>query len=179
MAGGGRKPRESEEKLGMFVAGAQQRGSRPEGVAGVLHCSNSVGIALLGGDVGLNSADGEGPGQFPVQGCKEYHRETTALKEGQELDIPAAGGGNERGGNGGDTDINSPEAEYGRTIYYDAADSGPMRAGHPADRRAGVSAVVRTDGDRSEGSARKGGGISGGNIVGVRGQAGRGRGRRR
>ena len=76
-------------------------------------------------------------------------------KEGKELGIPTAGGGTEEGGNGGDTDINYPEAEYGRAIYCNAADSGPMRAGHPAARRTGISAVVGAGGDRPGGSALK------------------------
>ena len=121
--------------------------------------------------MGIDAADGEGPGQFPVQGRKEDHGETTAAKEGLELDIPAAGGNNKGGGNGGDTDFNYPEAEYGHTIYCDAADSGTMQAGHPAAGSVGVSEVVGKDGDRPEVSARKGGGSSGGNGVGVRGQA--------
>ena len=130
--------------------------------------------------MGINAADGEGPGQFLVQGCKEDHGETTTAKEGRELDIPAAGGDNEGGGNGGDTDFNSPEAEYSCAIYCDTADHGPMRSGHPEARRAGVSEVVGIDGDIPEGSARKGGGSSGGNgvRVRVRGRAGRGCGRR-
>ena len=101
------------------------------------------------------------------------------MKEGPDLDIPAAGGDNEGGKNGGYKDINSLESEYSCAIHCDAADSGPMRAGHPEARRAGVSAVVGTGRDRPEGSARKGGGSSSGNGTGVRGQAGRSRGRRR
>ena len=143
--------------MGKFFTGAQQGGSRPEGVASVLHRSDSGCLALWVGDVGINAADGEGPGQFPVQDREEDHGETTAAKEGRELDIPAEGGNNKGYRNGGDTDLNSPEAEYRRAIHCDAVDSGPMRAGHPLDRRAGVLAVVGTDGDRPEGSARKGG----------------------
>ena len=78
--------------MGTFVTGARQGGSRPEGVVGVLHRSDSGGLALWVGDVGINAADGEGPGQFPVQGRKEYHGETTVAKEGREMDIPANGG---------------------------------------------------------------------------------------
>ena len=144
--------------MGTFVTGARQGGSRPEGVAVVLHRSDSGGLALWVGDVGLNDVDGEGPGQFPVQGHEEDHGEKTAAKEGQELDITAEGDRN-----GGNTYINSPEAENGRAIHCDAADSGPIQAGHPAARRVGVSAVVGTDGDRPGGSARKGGGSSGRN----------------
>ena len=52
------------------------------------------------------------------------------------------------------------EGEYGRSIYCDATNSGPMRAVHPAARSAGVSEVVGAGGDRSGGSAETGGGIS-------------------
>ena len=132
-----------------------------------------------GGDVGHNADDGEGPRQFPVQGREEDNRKTTSVKEGRDMDIPTAGGGSEGGRNGGDTDINYPEAEYGQAIYCNAADSGPMRAGHPAARHAGVSAVLGTDGYRPRGSARKGVIIKGGSGAGVRGRDGWGSGRRR
>ena len=129
--------------------------------------------------MGLNAADGEGPGNFSVQGREEYHGETTAAKEERELGITTASGGTEGGRYGGDTDINYPEAEYGRAIYCEAADSGPMRAGHLAARRAGVLAVVGADGDRPGRSAKTGGGISSGIGDGFRGGFGRGCWRRR
>ena len=81
--------------------------------------------------MGINVADGEGPVKFPVQGREEYHGETAAAKEVRELDIPAVGGNNEGDGNGGDKDINSPEAEYGCAIHCDAADSGPVQKRPP------------------------------------------------
>ena len=169
--------------MGSSVKGARQGGSRPKGVAGVLHCSKPGSLALWVRDVGVNGAYGEGPGQFSVQGRKEDHGETAVATEGRELDIPAVGGSNEGYGNGGEKDINSPEAEYGRAIYCNAADSGPVQKGHPAARRAGVLAVVGTDGDIPEGSAREGGGSSDRNGnrrgFGVRGRSGRGRGRKR
>ena len=152
--------------MGTFVTGARQEGSRPESVAGVLHHSDSGGLALWVGDVGLNATDVEAPRKSPVQGCKEDHGETTAAKEGWELDIPTDGRNNEGDGNGGDTDLNYLEEEYGRAIHCDADNSGPMRAGHPAARRLGVLAVVGTDRDISEGSVREGGGSSGRNVNG-------------
>ena len=54
-----------------------------------------------------------------------------------------------------------------------------MRAGHPAARTAGVSAVMGEGGDRPVGSAETGGGISNKIGDGVRGRFLRGRGRRR
>ena len=64
------------------VMGDQQGGSRPEVVAGVLHRSDSGGLALWVRDVGVNVADGEGTGQFPVQDCKEDHGKIAAVQEG-------------------------------------------------------------------------------------------------
>ena len=138
--------------------------------------------------MGPNSSDVEGPGQFPVQGREEDHWEETTEKEGRELGLPTAGGGTVGGGNGGDTDVYYTEAEYGRTIYCDANNSGPMRAGHPATRSAGVSEVVGAGRDRPGGRAEICGIISDkigeGYGDGVRGggigwEADQGRGRRR
>ena len=140
--------------MGASIKGAQQGGSRPKGVAGILHCSDPGGLALWVGDVGVNGADGEGPGKFPVQVSEEDPRETAVAKEGRDMDVPAVGRNNEGDRIGGDKDINSPEAECGRAIHCGAADSGPVRKGHPSARRAGVAAVVGTDWDIPEGSTR-------------------------
>ena len=72
---------------------------------------------------------------FSLQGRDEDHWEATAAKEIRDLGIPTAVGGKEGSGNGGDTDIHHTEAEYGRGIYCDATDYGPMRAGHPVSWR--------------------------------------------
>ena len=80
--------------MGTFVTGARQGGSRPKGVAGILHCSDPGGLVIWVGDVGTNVADREGPGQFLVQGREEDHGETVAAKEGRDLDIPTVGGNN-------------------------------------------------------------------------------------
>ena len=96
--------------MGASVKDARQRGSRPKGVVGVLHHSDPGGIALLVGDVGVNGADGEGSGQFPVQGFEEYQMETAAEKEEWDMDLPSVGGSNKGDRNGGDKNINSPEA---------------------------------------------------------------------
>ena len=125
--------------------------------------------------MGPNSADGEGPEHFPVQGREEDHWEATAAKEGRELGLPTAGGGAEGGGNGGDTDVYYTDAEYGHTIYCDTADYGPMRAGHLASRSAVVSEVLGAGGNRPVGSAETCGGVSDEIGDGVRGgEIGRG-----
>ena len=70
--------------------------------------------------------------------------------------------------------IHYTEAEYGRAIYCDATDYGPMRAGQSAARSAGVSAVVRSGRDRPGGSAETGVGIDDEIGDGFRGGVGRG-----
>ena len=60
--------------------------------------------------MGVDGADGEVPGQFPFQSFEEDHGEAAVTKEVQELGIPAVGGSNEGDGDGGDTNINYPEA---------------------------------------------------------------------
>ena len=135
--------------------GAGPGGSGPEGVVELLYSGCPGGPPHWGRDVGPHPEDGEGPGQFSVQGREEDHWEATTTKEGRELGIPTAGGGKEGSGNGGDTYIHHTEAEYGRRIYCDATDSGPMRAGHPAARSAGVLEVVGAFQDRPGGGAKR------------------------
>ena len=114
---------------------------------GVLHRRDTGCFALWVGDIGADGEDGEGFGHFLVQSCAEYHGEATAAREGRDLVLPFVGGRNEGDRDGSDTDINPPEAEYGRAIYCDAADYGPVQKGHPASRRTGSSAVVVTNRD--------------------------------
>ena len=100
--------------------------------------------------MGSDEEDGKIPGQFSVLGRVEAHREASAAREGQDgqdLVLPFVGGSNEGARDRPDTDINPSEAEYGRTIYCDAADSEPVRKSHQAAGRAGSPVVVGTDGD--------------------------------
>ena len=127
-------------------------GSRPEGVEDLLYSGRPGGPTLWEGDMGPHSKDGEGPGQISVQGREEDHWEAPAAKERRDMGIPTSGRGTEGSGNGGDTDVHNTEAEYGCTIYCDATDYGPMRAGVSATRSAGVLAVA------GEGRNRPGGG---------------------
>ena len=101
-------------------------GSILEGVEDLLYSVRPGSPTLWGGDLVPPSKDGKGPGEFSVQGREEDHWEATTAKERRDLGIPTAGGGKEGSRDGGDTDIHHTEAEYGRTIYCDTADSGPM-----------------------------------------------------
>ena len=124
-----------------------QGGRRPQGVTDILHRHDIGCFALWVRNMGTASEDGKVPGHFSVQGRAEDHVEAAASWEGQELVLPFVGGSDEGGRDCSDTDVNPPEAEYGRAIYCDAADSGPVRKGHPAARRAGSPAVMGTHRD--------------------------------
>ena len=79
--------------------------------------------------MGSDEEDGIDPGQFSVQGRAEAHGEAAAAREGRErryLVLPFVDRSNEGGRDRPETDVNPPEAEYGRAIYCDAADSGPV-----------------------------------------------------
>ena len=100
--------------------------------------------------MGSDEEDGKGPGQFSVQGRAEVLGEAAAAREGRDgrdLVLTFIVGRNEGGRDRPDTDVNPPEVEYGRAIYCDAADSGPVQKGHQAAGRSGSPAVVGTDRD--------------------------------
>ena len=61
--------------------------------------------------------------------------------------LPVPGGGDEGGGDRADSDVNPSEAEHGRAIYCDAADSGPMLGGSDTARGTGPKEMVGADGD--------------------------------
>ena len=60
--------------------------------------------------MGADREDGEGLGQFSVQGRAGDHGEAAAAREGRELGLPLFGRRNEGDRDGLDTDVNSPEA---------------------------------------------------------------------
>ena len=70
--------------------------------------------------------DGKGLGQFSVQGRAEAHGVAASAREIRYLVIPFVGSNNKGGRDRSDLDVNPLEVEYGRAIYCDASDSGPM-----------------------------------------------------
>ena len=76
--------------------------------------------------MGSDEKDEVGPGRLPGQGSKNVNGETASLREGWAVVLPVPGRGDEGGGDRADSDIDPPEVEYGRAIYYDAADSGTV-----------------------------------------------------
>ena len=84
------------------------------------------GVVVWGGDEGTDPQDGAGPEYFSTQGRVTAHQEASEETEGWELVIPLIGGVNVGSRLWGDWYICYKEVEYGRTVYCDATDSGPL-----------------------------------------------------
>ena len=74
--------------------------------------------------MGPDTQDGAGPGQLPEKGCATAHQE--AAEEGGEMVILSDGGSEGGCGLQRDWGLHHKEAEYGRAIYCNAANSGPL-----------------------------------------------------
>ena len=61
-----------------------------------------------------------------IMGLLEVNRESASPWEGWTMVLPVPGGGDEGGGDRADLDVDPSEAEHGRAIYCNAADSGPV-----------------------------------------------------
>ena len=70
--------------------------------------------------MGTHPEDGEGPGKFSIQGRKATET------DGWDLGLPASGRGTGGSGDKGDKEVGHQEAEHGRTIYCNTADSGTL-----------------------------------------------------
>ena len=73
-----------------------------------------------------NPLDGAGPVQLSEKGRAKSHREADEEEGGWELGLSSTSGGNSGIRLQGDWGLGHEEAEYGRAIYYDAKNYGPM-----------------------------------------------------
>ena len=117
MACSGRQPPEVEEELGEVVADFEPGGGGSEGVGGFF---KAVTQAVF------YPQDGAGPEYFSTHDRVTDHWEAAEDMGGSELVIPLIEGGNGGSRLRGDWYICPKEAEYGRTVYCDATDSGPL-----------------------------------------------------
>ena len=76
--------------------------------------------------MGPDPRDGAGPEKLSAQGRAAADRETSETEVGQEMGIYSSGGSDGGYRIKGDWGLHHEEAEYGRTIYCDANDSGPL-----------------------------------------------------
>ena len=74
--------------------------------------------------MGSDEKYGVGPGCLSRQGSKNVNKETASPREVWAVVLPVPGRGDEGGGDRAHLDIDPPEAEHGRAIYCDAANSG-------------------------------------------------------
>ena len=65
----------------MFGSSTGQGGGRPESVTEFLHCRDTAGPPLWGGDVGPYEEDGVDPGRLLGQSRKEVNGETASPGE--------------------------------------------------------------------------------------------------
>ena len=70
--------------------------------------------------------DGAGPNQIPAHGHATDHQEAAEMEGVWEMVISSAGGSDGGGGLQGYRGLHHEEVEYGRAIYCDANDSGPL-----------------------------------------------------
>ena len=70
--------------------------------------------------------------------------------------LPVPGRGDEGGRDRADPDVDPSEAEHGRAIYCNAANSGPMQGGSEKAEDTGTKEMVGADEDRLEGGQGKG-----------------------
>ena len=142
-------------ELGKFDMGYGKGGGGPESVTEFIHCRDTAGPPLRGGDVVPHKEDGVSPGRFTGQGCEEVNMEKASLGEVWAMVLPVPGGGNEGGGDRADSDVDPSEAEHGRAIYCDAADSGPMRGGSETAGGTGPNEMMGADRDILKGGQGK------------------------
>ena len=116
-----------------------------------LHCRDTAGPPLQGGDMGPHKEYGVSPGRLPGQGCEVVNRETASPGERWAMVLTVPGGGDEGGGDRADFYVNPSEAEHGRAIYCDATDSGPMQGGSETTGGTGPKEMVGADRNRLEG----------------------------
>ena len=82
--------------------------------------------------------------------------------------LPVPGRGDEGGGDNADSDVDPSEAEHGRTIYCDAADSGSMRGGSETAGCTGPKEMLGADRYQFEGGRRQSGGGGRAGVDGIR-----------
>ena len=103
-------------------------GGQPEGIRYVFQGGHACVVAFRVGDVGPDPPHVTGPVQFSEQGHMEDHRETSEEGGVGGMGIPTVGNSYGGGGIRGDRGLHPKKAEYGRAIYYEAKDSGPLQA---------------------------------------------------
>ena len=112
--------------MGAVVADFELGGGGTEDVREFFQGGDPGGIVVLGGNVGTNPQDGSGLEYFSIQVSTRAYREAAKEMGIQELGTPLIVRGNGGSRLRGDWGIRHEESKYGRTVYCDATDSGPL-----------------------------------------------------
>ena len=110
----------------MAVTDFEPGRGRQEVIRKFIQGGGAGGTTVRGGDVGADPKDRAGAGELHARGRAQDHWETAAERGGWEMDLSSSEGGHARGGVRRDSEGRHKEAEYGRAIYCDATDSGPL-----------------------------------------------------
>ena len=105
-----------------------------------------VGVALWCVDVGGYPSYGTGPGGVPRPGGVATDEADTTAEVGWEMGLNLVGGGKRGGRDRANGNLYSEKAEYGRAVYCDADDSGPVSGGREEVGGTGMDEVVGTGG---------------------------------
>ena len=104
----------------------EQGGGKAAGVQIFLQIRRPIGVALRCRDVGGYPMHGTGPGEFPRSSGAETDGAASMAEVRQKVGVYLGGGG-ERGDSVlADVNLHSAKAEYGRAVYYNAINYGPM-----------------------------------------------------
>ena len=122
-------------------------GGEDTGVRIFLQSRCPVGVSLLSGDMGGYPPHGTVPGGFTRPGGAATTREASTEEAGWDMGVHLGGGGKIGGGVLDDGDLHLAKAEYGRTVYCDTTDSGPVQGGGEEAGGTGRDTVVGTGGD--------------------------------
>ena len=98
MASGGGKPGEGAEDIRKAETDTEQGRGGQENIGKFFQGGSSTGVAVWGGDVGVESKNREGVGLIHAWGRTTDHGETAAERVGREMKLPLPGGGHEGSG---------------------------------------------------------------------------------
>ena len=85
---------------------------------------------------------GTGPGEFQILGGSATERADSMAEDGRKVGVHPGGGCKSRGRVLADGNLHSVKAEYGRAVYLDVINYGPMQSGGEEAGGTGGDVVV-------------------------------------
>ena len=142
----------------------EQGGEDTTGVRIYLQRYCTVGVSLQYRDVGGYPLHGTGPGGFPVPCVAATDEEAETAEVRWDMLVHLGGGDKRVGVVQANGDLHLVKAEYGRALYCNVTNSGPVQGGGEEVGDMGRASVVGTGSNLPERGKRDSGGGSGGGI---------------